>query len=240
VVLVRSLAYFGLLVATTVAYALPIALLGRILPQSWAARRASRWASTNLRLQKALCRLGYQVEGMEHLPDGGMIVMAKHQSAWETIALRALLPLRQTWVLKRELLWIPLFGWALAAARPIAIDRQAGRAAARKLVERGREVLDQGHCVILFPEGTRVAPGQRGKYHVGGGLLAAASGYPVVPLAHNAGLFWARRGLKKYPGTIRVVIGSPIDSRGLSAAQITRLVEQWIEETVDRLPSRRD
>ena len=165
--------------------------------------------------------------------------MVKHQSAWETIALRALLPPRQTWVLKRELLWIPIFGWALAMARPIAIDRKSGRAAARKLIAEGTDRLERGHCVILFPEGTRVAPGHRGKYHIGGALLAAASGYPVVPIAHNAGVFWARRSIRKYPGTIQVVIGPPIPTEGLSAAQITRRVEQWIEKTVAELPDER-
>ena len=238
-VLLRSLAYFALLVATTLAYALPIILLGYLLPGRWLAGLATHWASFNLRLQRTVCGLGYDVRGLENLPEGGVIVMSKHQSAWETIALRALLPPRQTWVLKRELLWVPVFGWALAGARPIAIDRTAGRAAARKLVEQGTRRLEQGYCVILFPEGTRVAPGEHSKYHIGGGLLAASSGYPVVPIAHNAGVFWARRGVKKYPGTIQVVVGPPIATEGLSAAQITRRVEEWIEHTVDRLPLHR-
>jgi 1-acyl-sn-glycerol-3-phosphate acyltransferase len=238
-VLVRSLVYFALLVATTVVYAVPIVLVGRILPSESLERLATHWAAINLKLQKSVCGLGYELRGTENLPAGGAIVMAKHQSAWETIALRALLPRRQTWVLKRELLWIPVFGWALAMARPIAIDRKAGRAAARKLIDEGSDRLERGHCVILFPEGTRVAPGERGKYHIGGALLAAASGYPVVPIAHNAGVFWARRSIHKYPGTIQVVVGAPIPTEGLSAAQITRRVEEWIEQTVAELPDER-
>ncbi|MGD2084078.1 MAG: lysophospholipid acyltransferase family protein [Chromatiales bacterium] len=238
-VLARSLVYFALLAATTFVFALPMVLFGRVIPHRWLMSLSGQWACTNLRLQKAVCGLGYEIQGMENLPEGGVIVMAKHQSAWETIALRGLLPRRQTWVLKRELLWVPVFGWALAMTGPIAVDRKAGRAAARQLVDEGRRRLDQGHCLILFPEGTRVAPGEHGKYHIGGGLLAAASGYPVVPIAHNAGVFWARRGVKKYPGTIRVVLGAPIPPQDLSAAQITRRVEQWIEQTMETLPAQR-
>lgn len=238
-VLLRSLLYFALLMATTVVYALPIILFGRIMPQGWLAALSSHWAAVNLGLQKLVCGLGYEVQGLENLPPDGAVVMAKHQSAWETIALRALLPRRQTWVLKRELLWIPVFGWALAVARPIAIDRKAGRAAARELIAEGGKRLEQRHCVILFPEGTRVAPGGRGKYHVGGALLAAASGYPVVPIAHNAGVFWARRSIRKYPGTIQVVVGPPIPTQGLSATRILRQVEEWIEGTVATLPGER-
>ncbi len=161
-------------------------------------------------LLKHLCGLDYRVEGREHLPGGAAIILSKHQSAWETIAFQEIFP-PQTWVLKRELMWIPLFGWALALLRPIAIDRSAGRKAIEQVIEQGRERLQSGIWVVVFPEGTRVAPGTRKRYGMGGAVLAAETGYPVVPVAHNAGSFWPRRGFLKRPGTVRVVIGPVID-----------------------------
>lgn len=182
------------------------------------------------------CGLGYVVEGLENLPETPSILMAKHQSTWETIALRALLPFRHTWVLKRELLWVPFFGWALALFRPIAIDRRSGRKAVRKLLTEGKRALEDGLSIVIFPEGTRVAPEQRKRYGLGGAMLAAHTGAPVVPIAHNAGVFWRRRDLKKYPGTIQVVIGQAIATKGLSPAEVSNTVEQWIEEQMERLP----
>lgn len=162
--------------------------------------------------------------------------MAKHQSAWETIALRCILPGNQAWVLKQELMRIPVFGWALAKARPIAIDRSAGRRAVKELIEQGTNHLRDGRYVMIFPEGTRVAPGSHRRYGLGGALLAEKSGYPVLPIAHNAGVYWSRRSLRKYPGTVHVVIGPIIDSAGRSAKEILHQTETWIEGEVSRLP----
>ncbi|MCP4933912.1 MAG: 1-acyl-sn-glycerol-3-phosphate acyltransferase, partial [bacterium] len=158
-----------------------------------------------------------------------------HQSAWETISLRCILPTTQAWVLKRELMWIPVFGWALAVAQPIAINRKAGRKAVNQIIEIGRQRLRQGRSVVIFPEGTRVAPGERKRYGIGGAMLAKKSGYPIVPIAHNAGVFWPRRSLKKYPGTIQIVIGPEIKTDGRDAKEINKKVEAWIESTVAKL-----
>ena len=209
----------------------PLSLLTIVLPFPWRYRLISRWARWQLFMLKHLCGLDYRVEGREHLPMGAAVILAKHQSAWETIAFQQVFP-SQTWVLKRELLWIPLFGWALALLRPIAIDRGAGRQAIEQVIEQGRERLQSGIWVVVFPEGTRVAPGTRRRYGIGGAALAAASGYPVVPVAHNAGSFWPRRGFLKRPGTIRVVIGPVIDSHGRSAEEIRSQAEEWIENTM--------
>ncbi len=232
----RSFLYFLLLILTTLAYALPIVLIGKFVPYSWLCGLAGGWARASLWLLRIVCGLGYRVTGLERIPEGGAIIMAKHQSAWETIALRGILPPQQSWVLKRELTFIPLFGWALLVAQPIAIDRKASRRSVRQILEWGAHWLAQGRYVVIFPEGTRVAPGTRRKYGIGGGLLAAKTGYPVVPIAHNAGLFWGRRDLRKYPGTIEVVVGPPLRTEGLTAAEITRRVEEWIESAVERLP----
>ena len=135
-------------------------------------------------------------------------------------------------------MWVPIFGWALASVQPIAIDRKTGRKAASKIIEQGRRRLQQGRTLVIFPEGTRVAPGNRKKYGIGGGLLAEKTGYPVLPIAHNAGVFWRRRDIKKFPGTIQVVIGEPIDPTGLRAVEINKRAEQWIEDTVSSLPDK--
>ncbi len=158
--------------------------------------------------------------------------MSKHQSAWETIALRGLLPPEQSWVLKKELMSVPFFGWGLRMVEPIAIDRSSGRNAIKQIVNEGVSFLEKGRWLIIFPEGTRVAPGERKKYGMGGGILAEKSGYPVLPISHNAGNFWKRRGLRKFPGTIKLVIGEKISTDGKKASQITREVEAWIESNI--------
>jgi len=238
-VLLRSLVYFLLLSLSIVVYAIPIVLVGWLIGTKRTSAMASSWGRFNLRLLKRICRLDYTVTGLDNIPDGSYIALSKHQSAWETIALRGILPGDQCWVLKRELQWIPIFGWAVAVARPIAIDRKSGRAAVKQIVEQGTRYLNQGRTVVIFPEGTRVAPGTRKRYGVGGALLAEKSGYPVVPIAHNAGVFWRRRDIKKHPGTVQVVVGPVIETQGLGAHEINRRVEEWIESTVALLPGTR-
>ncbi len=189
---------------------------------------ASRWALLNLWWLKRSCGLSYRVSGAEHIPRDTAIIFCKHQSTWETLALQAIFP-PQVWVMKRELLWVPFFGWALAMLGSIAIDRKAGRKAIDQLITQGRQRLEDGRWVVVFPEGTRIAPGQRGRYRIGGAVLAEQSGHPIVPVAHNAGEFWPKRGFLKRPGEIQVVIGPPIQTQGRSAAEILALAETWIE-----------
>ncbi len=236
----RSTLYFLAMVATILVFGLAISTVGLLLPLAARDRLGNAWGRTNLWLMKWICGLDYHLEGAEHIPHEAAIVMSKHQSAWETIALRGILPPNQSWVLKRELMWIPVFGWALASVPTIAIDRKAGRRAIREIVEKGTRLLQQGRIIIIFPEGTRVNPGERHRYGLGGGILAEKSGFPVVPIAHNAGVFWKRRALTKHPGTIQVVVGPPIETQGKTAAQITREVEAWIEGEVAKLPQTPD
>jgi len=151
--------------------------------------------------------------------------------------MRGIFPPEQAWILKRELMWIPLFGWALAAVGSISINRSSGRAAMRQVITKGTKKLQMGRLVMIFPEGTRVAPGERKRYGLGGAILAEKSGYPIIPVAHNAGVYWRRRGVQKYPGTVQMVIGEPIDPKGKSANEIIAEVEEWIETTVADLPS---
>ena len=232
-VALRSL-LFNVVMLVSVAIYAPLMLPTALLPYPLRYRLISQWARWQVSLLKILCGLDYRVEGREHLPAGAAIIMSKHQSAWETIVFQQIFP-AQTWVLKRELLWIPLFGWALALMRPIAIDRGAGRKAVEQVIEQGRERLQSGIWVVVFPEGTRVAPGHKRRYAMGGAILAAETGYPVVPVAHNAGSFWLRRGFLKKPGTVRVAIGPAIDPRGKKAEEIIRQVEEWIENKMVEL-----
>lgn len=206
----------------------PLAVL--TFPFPFAARYAfiTQWARFNLWWLRLTCGLGFRVEGRENIPSGNGIVLCKHQSAWETLALQSVFP-PQVWLLKRELLWVPFFGWGLAMLEPIAIDRSAGRKAVTQLVEQGGRRLEDGRWVVIFPEGTRVVPGQTGRYGIGGAVLAEKTGYPVVPVAHNAGEFWPRRSFLKRPGTITLVVGPPIDPSGKAAEQIRDEAREWIE-----------
>ncbi|WP_456407855.1 lysophospholipid acyltransferase family protein [Thiolapillus sp.] len=233
----RSSLYFVAMVLSIGVFGLAIVTIGMLLPLSARDRIAAAWGSTNLWLMKLICGLEYRIHGEENLPQHASIVMCKHQSTWETISLKAIIRPQQSWILKQELMRLPVFGWALAAIPNIPIDRSAGRKAVKQIVERGTELLKQDRTIIVFPEGTRTAPGEKRKYGIGGALLAEKSGYPVVPIAHNAGVFWRRRGLKKYPGAIDVVVGEAFDPKGMKASEITRKVEAWIEAEVEKLPS---
>jgi len=239
-ILLRSSLYFACLVVITVVIAVVIVTAGLLLPFKQRSQLANAWGMANLWLLSNICGLDYEIKGLENIPENGCIILSKHQSAWETMALRGLLPPSQAWVLKRELLWVPFFGWALYALQAIGIDRKSGRAAMNQVVKAGQKHLEKGHNVIIFPEGTRVAPGERGRYGAGGAILAHHSQFPVIPVALNSGVFWRRRDLKKYPGTVQVVIGPPIPIEGLKSSEINKRVEEWIESTMQTLPATSD
>lgn len=197
-------------------------------------RCAVGWARTNLWVMKRVCGLDYVIEGLENLPDEPCVLYWKHESVFETMAGALAFP-PQTWVVKRELMWLPFFGWGLALLRPIAINRAAGRTAVKQVIQQGQERLASGLCVVIYPEGTRVMPGQERRFGISGAALAKIAGRPLVPVAHNAGDFWPRRSFLKRPGTIRVVVGAPIDTRTLSNEEITRQGREWIEATLARI-----
>lgn len=218
--------YLGL-VPTAVVFSLLTILL---LPVNNVTRSriASGWAHCMMWWLAITCNLRFEVKGREHLPSSPSIILAKHQSAWETIAFQTIFP-PQIWVMKKSLLLIPFMGWAFWALDAIPIDRSAGREALKKLVANGKDRLARGLWVVIFPEGTRTAPDARGKYHIGGAWLASHSQTTVVPVAHNAGRYWRKNSILKYPGVIRVVIGPPIDTRSLKPDAVNQQVEQWIE-----------
>ena len=172
--------------------------------------------------------IGYLVSGWENVPAQPVIVMAKHQSAWETLFMEARFP-PQCWIVKRELLWLPFVGWSLMAIRCIAIDRSSGHSARDQIIEQGARRLQEGLWISIFPEGTRIAPGERGRYGIGGALLATRTGTPILPIAHDAGEYWPRYAFRKRPGTVKVVIGPLIQTRGRDAISVNNEVEGWIE-----------
>jgi 1-acyl-sn-glycerol-3-phosphate acyltransferase len=223
----RSILFWLALVLITPPYAL-LALASAPMPRMARYRFISGWSRLVLWCLRVLCGVRWRLEGREHLPSAPSVILAKHQSAWETLAFQQIFP-PQVHVLKRELLWLPFFGWGLALMSPIPIDRGRGLAALRQIARRGKQRLAQGFWVVVFPEGTRVKPGQRRRYQLGGAWLAAASGAPVVPVAHNAGRVWPRNSFLKYPGEVTVRIGPPIDSEGRAPEDINALAEMWIE-----------
>ena len=228
--LLRSILFTTLLFLSVPVFSIFI-VLARPLGYGASYSVTMAWRSTVLYLCRALCGLDFRVEGAENVPAAAAVVMLKHTSAYETIAEMAIFP-RQCWVLKRELMWVPIMGWAIACLKPIPINRGAGRAAVNQVVAHGRQRLADGILVMIFPEGTRVSPGETGRYGLSGALLATRSGYPIIPVAHDAGDFWPRRGLTKRPGTITFRIGPPIPSSGRDPREITAEAREWIEAAV--------
>ena len=226
--LLRSALFALGLMLVTPPYAL-LALLTFPLPRMTRYRIISGWSRLVILLAKMILGIDWRVEGRENLPARPAVILAKHQSAWETMAFQMIFP-PQVLVLKKSLLWIPFFGWGLAMMSPIAIDRSRGIASLRAMARRGRERLEQGFWIVVFPEGTRVAPRERRAYQPGGAWLAVAAGAPVVPVAHNAGVLWPRNAFLKRPGIVTVRIGPPIDTANRDPQTVNAMAETWIEE----------
>lgn len=200
----------------------------------WAPHRyqwalAVAWAKGNLWAGRFFCGLDVVTEGSENIPTEASVALIKHTTAMETYWQIAALP-PQTWVLKRELVLIPLFGWGVGLVmKPITVDRKAGAVMVKDVIAQGRNRIERGLWVTIFPEGTRMPPGETRRYGVSGAAIAVETGCPVVPVAHNAGDFWPKRGLRKYPGKVRFCIGPPIDPAGRSPKEINTLAQAWIE-----------
>lgn len=229
----RSLLFNFSMILSTIIFAI-LSMFTIVLPLRARYAFIVNWCSYNMWMVEKLCKIKYRIIGKENIPDHPVIVMSKHQSTWETLAYTQFFPI-QVWVLKRELLWLPFFGWGLALLKPIAIDRRSGHRAIRSIVDQGIKTLKEGRWIVVFPEGTRVAPGKIGRYGIGGAVLAEQSGTDILPVAHNAGEYWARHSFVKIPGTVTVVIGEPIKTEGKSAEQIRDESKAWIEKTVEMI-----
>ncbi len=231
--LLRSIVFALAAALITPPYAF-LALAIFFLPPMTRYRIISTWSVAIVWLARIICGVRWKVTGMERLPAVPSIILSKHQSAWETLAFQAIFP-PQVWVLKRSLLWVPFVGWGIGMLSPIAIDRSQRIRALKQTLEQGRARLAQGFWVVVFPEGSRVDPGTRGTWQIGGPWLAAHAGAPVVPVAVNSGELWPRNGFIKHPGTIEVMILDPIDPAGMKAEALSRLVEQRIEDAMLQL-----
>lgn len=230
---VRS-TFFWFLLIPGIVVAATLVSASFFLPLEFRVWLLKRWISYTLWSLEFFCALRYQVEGLENIPDKGFIVMSKHSSTWETIVLQRFFgPL--VWVIKRELTWIPFFGWALKSIGAIALDRGTGRKAINQLINESKQRMDEGRILILFPEGTRVLPMQKKPFKLGGAIVSQRTGYAVLPIAHNAGEFWPRHSWIKWPGLIRVVIGKPIEPTDKSPDQIIEEVGTWITRESERI-----
>ena len=233
-VVLRSLAYALLQSVVTPVYSV-VALLTFPFAPLTRYRIISSWSRLMIWAAEHICGVRYRVVGIDNVPREPCIIIANHESAWETLAFQVIFP-PQVWVIKRELLWVPFFGWGLAMLSPIAIDRTDGVRALRQTLAQGRERLAQGFSIVVFPEGTRSAPGSKGTYHAGGAWLAAHTGASLLPVAHNAGDRWPRKSFLKYPGTVTVSVGPPMrPTSDTKAPELMRRAEAWIENEMRRI-----
>ena len=230
----RSGLLFIMVLAATIIIGL-LMLFAAALPFSLQYKLASIWGTGVLFMTNAICGLSYQVSGMDKLPrDQNAIVLCKHQSAWETIFLMAILP-PSSILLKKSLLWIPFWGWAMATLKPIAINRSTPKQALSQLLKQGAKRLQEGYWIVMYPEGTRTAPGEHQKFSASGSLLAQRTGFPVIPIAHNAGEFWPRNSFLKYPGVIQVKIGPAITVKDRKSKDINSEAENWIKNAMHEI-----
>lgn len=234
---VRSLLFMVIMSLTTVL------VVSALLLVFWLPTRQRRlfvmpWIHFVMWLIRHLLGIETRLEGRQNIPSVPCVVLCKHQSAWETFALQTIFSLT-SFVYKKELHWLPFFGWGLRLMPFVGIDRAAGKAALNQVAERGKRRLTEGYSVIIFPEGTRVPPGQHKRFKIGGAYLAAAAGVPVVPVALNSGECWRRNAFLKVPGVVTVSIGPAIDPAGKTAEQVNAAAEQWIEAEMRRISPHR-
>ena len=237
-ILIRSVIFTLLMSASVLPWSLVLVVARLVSGYPAAYRMAILWMHGCFWLLDRLCQLNYRVEGAEHIPARNAVALLKHSSAYETLVQFLLFP-RQCWVLKRELMWAPFLGWAIWALRPIAIDRGAGQKAVAQVLAMGKARLEEGHWVMIFPEGTRVPPGETRRYGLSGVLLAQHAGRVLVPVAHDAGDFWPRRGWIKRPGTVTFRIGAPVDPAGRDPREVNEEIRRWVEGQIAELRARR-
>jgi 1-acyl-sn-glycerol-3-phosphate acyltransferase len=236
--LVRSFIFFIFMVLLVLPFTL-IGIIGLLFSHTTSYRLMSGYSHCIILLLKVLCNLKLEIIGQENIQAEGVIYMAKHQSAWETLTMQCILPPNSSWIIKKSLVYVPVFGLAVLAADPIAIDRKNRKGALDSIIKQGKKKISIGRNIIVFPEGTRTAYGENTRYKQGAAKLAIATEATVIPVAHNAGKYWKRRGIKKFPGTIRLEIGSPISSKGRDPGELTDEVKDWIESRLkawDELP----
>lgn len=232
---VRSILYFILYNVMGITHSFFCVLIGPFLPFEKRYRFVNLWSAGAMRLLRYLNGVEIEIRGMENLPaDGRFVLLANHQSSWETFQLQVVISPQAT-VLKRELLWIPFFGWGLALLDPIRINRSQAAGALKQVIQQGKEKLARGIPVVIYPEGTRQSPGELGDFNAGGAMLACQANVPVVPVVHNSGDCWPARSLLRAPGKIIVEVGKPISTEGKKPRQVNDETREWIRQGFERI-----
>ena len=232
---IRSVLFVLFMAATVVPWALAVLLVSIFMRGDTVYWMCVGWLRTSIWGAKVICGVHARLHGFENLPDSPVVLLPKHHSTWETFAFPGLMPHPLCYVFKRELLYIPFFGWAMSRMDMIHIDRSKRAQAWTLVAEQGKRFMDKGHWVIMFPEGTRAARGARGTYKSGGTRLAIATGRPVVPIAVTSARCWPRKSFVLRPGVIDVSVGLPIPTVGREPDELMREVEAWIEAEMHRL-----
>ena len=231
---VRSLIFSIIMIVTIIMYSF-VCLFISPLPLRYRCAWILTWTNFIIWLLKKLCYVDYNIQGLSNIPTNrNGVVLSKHQSMWEAFILPNFFK-QAAIIVKRELLWIPFFGWGLATVNPIAINRRDKASAMEQIIIKGKKSLEEGRWIIIFPEGTRTTPGKEGHYRAGGARLAVAAGCPVIPVAHNAGRYWPKRGFIKNPGTVQMVIGPLIETTNRTPEDVTKEVKNWIEDTLKKI-----
>lgn len=227
--LIRSLIFIFGMVLSICLWVIPC-IIARLFPYKVCFAIVSSWCTFNLHWLRLTCGIRYEITGLENIPDQACVIMSNHQSTWETLAYPSIFP-TLTWVIKRELLFVPLFGWGIASTQPIALNRQQGKKAFKQLIKDGKEKLSLGRFILIFPEGTRIPYDEERELKVGGFVLAKKAKTNILPVAHDAGRLWPRQGLLKTPGTIHLHIGEPISTDGNSTEELRQLYSDWLNKT---------
>ncbi len=236
----RSALYLLFLTVTVIPWSLVAVVASAFLKGGPLYRICTAWLYTAILGAKWICGVQWRIQGMEHLPTAAdekaaVILVPKHQSTWETFAFPALMPHPLSYVFKKELIYIPFFGWAISRLDMVHIDRSRRSEAWRKVSEQGAQFMAQGNWMIMFPEGTRIARGEKGEYKSGAARLAVSSQTPLVPIAVTSARCWPRKTFLLRPGIVDISIGQPIDPAGRRPDDLMREVEQWIEGEMKRL-----
>ncbi|NKB62244.1 MAG: 1-acyl-sn-glycerol-3-phosphate acyltransferase [Gammaproteobacteria bacterium] len=234
---VRSTLFFICQCLSAVVVSL-LALPSLLLPSLPRAKVIGLWARFNLWALSWVCGVSYRVKGRENIPNEPAVIISNHQSTIETLCFQMIFP-PLSFILKKQLLWIPFFGWGLAANRPISINRADKRSALNLLIKNSKQRLNEGRWLVVYPEGTRMPPGKMGQFQVGGAMMATRSGAQVVPVAHNAGLCWPKDDFIKYPGIIDVIIGTPIETSGKKPRDVNVEAEEVIKQMMESIPQAR-
>lgn len=229
----RSLVFWIYFMFSTMILAVPV-IIGSLFSYQLCNQFVGYWVRGNLWVLSNICKLRHTTRGFDALPDEPLIIYAKHQSTWETFYLKMMFP-DSIFVAKRELVWIPFFGWSLARLQFILINRSSGRKAVRQIVDQYHDRKTRGHPLVIFPEGTRKAVGAEPDYKIGGSIVAVETATKVAPVAHNGGEYWPRHSFIKWPGEVEVVFGDVISVEGKSADEVRKEAQDWIEGEMIKL-----